>query len=459
MVPVLIVAFYFPPHGGSGVQRASKLVKHLPSLGYRPVVVTTGVATRTSSAPIADPSLEAEIGPHCTVVRTPDDGSESGVRERVRAVTRFRRDHDGWARSARPVVRQAIREYRPEAVLITVSPFAAAALGDIATAEGVPWVLDLRDPWALDGWRAFPTRLHTRWDLRAMTAALRSADRVVANTPASRKEFLRLTGRPANEIVTIPNGFDEDDFASEAPPLQDGRFRVVHAGWLHDPSPPRGRSRSTLRTVGRQARSGRYLLEAVALLLARRPELAATIEIEFVGRVHPGHREIIARLGIEKVIVERDYVPHAQSVALVRSANMVFVPLHTVPDGEEALIVPGKLYEALASGRPLLACLPPGDAARLVEMTGGGVVCAADNAPKIAKTLESSVDVWLAGASSAGAPPGALAAFTRRRVAERFAAVFDDVRGVGPAVPADDPWAETERTMESLKGTHLHGER
>ena len=193
-VPALMVAYYFPPTSGAGTQRSSKFAKWPPAYGYRPVVVA-GAPRASASAPHVDPSLARDLPdgtPSCGSSRA--GPARWGTRQALLAA-RFRVEPGGVGgrglRSGparRPRARGggghglglALRRRRPRA-----SPRARArgALGARSA-----------DPWALDRWRVYPTRLHARYDRARMRAALGSAGLVIANTRAARRAFVDLTG-------------------------------------------------------------------------------------------------------------------------------------------------------------------------------------------------------------------------------------------------------------------------
>src|SRR2546428_12326877 len=114
-----------------------------------------------------------------------------------------------------------------------MSPFesadVAARVGD---ALGVPWVADLRDPWALDEMVVYPTGIHRRLARRRMRKALESASAVVMNTPEATRRLQEAFSLGPTPIVTITNGFDAEDFSLDEPARSDEAFRIVHAGYL-----------------------------------------------------------------------------------------------------------------------------------------------------------------------------------------------------------------------------------
>ena len=67
MKRVLIITYYWPPSGGSGVQRWLKMSKYLPEYGWQPVIYTP----EEGEYPILDPSLEKDVAPEAEIIRRP----------------------------------------------------------------------------------------------------------------------------------------------------------------------------------------------------------------------------------------------------------------------------------------------------------------------------------------------------------------------------------------------------
>lgn len=447
-----MLSYWFPPSGGAGTQRIAKACKYLPTYGWCPLVLSS-TPSPDAHAPTLDTSLLSDTS-GVEVVRVPH--GRVGLRRRLFDGLRFRLDMDGWVDRALPVALSLARNRRPRAVLTSLSPFSGWRIGAaVQRSLGVPWVLDLRDPWALDGWRSWPTPLHLAWDIHRMTHALRQADVVLANTPEAAKEYLRL-GVHEHRLAVLPNGFDEEDCArSEGAPPPSDRFTLLHVGTLHSASGPPGLSRNgplswRMRQVARLARSGHHLFQAIALLRSRSPELADRLNVRLVGHVDPSHHDLARTLGIESNLTFRGYVDHQEALREIASANALFVPLHGTPPGERALVVPAKLYEALSSGKPLLAALPAGDGADLVQLLRAGSLVDPCDAEAMARTLGE----WVGNPETARSDEsrrGALAPFGRRRLAKALGQVLD--RAVKGSTLADmvDPWSRA-RSLAAAQG-------
>jgi glycosyltransferase involved in cell wall biosynthesis len=441
----LIVAYYFPPKGGAGTQRFAKFCKYLPDHGVEPVVLSVAEAERSEHAPDDDPTLAHG---RCRVERVaaPD---RVPLRMRLRRKLRLHIDADEWAHAACERALELAREQRFDVVVTTLSPYACYRVGERLQRDlGLPWIADLRDPWALDAWRVFPSAVHARHDLAHLRRTLHGADFVIANVPEARRAFV-AEGADAGRCVVIPNGYDEQDFAGAASSrtTSEQPLRLVHIGTFHPADLPEGMTANTIRRVrNRQieplGRTGYYLLHGIARFRDRVGDEAARrgLALHLYGRADASHQRLAERLGIAHLITNHGYVPHGASVEALLSSDAVFVPLHGVPAGERALVVPGKLYEAIASERTVLAALPDGDGADLVRQLDAGPVTSPTDADGIADAIAALVDRHVRGEALPGCPRDRFAAFQRRALTERFATVLAAATERAPSLQLPDLW-------------------
>ena len=438
---VLFVAHHFPPIGGGGVQRAIKFVRYLPEHGYEPVVLTGSAGTFAEWTP-ADATMLAEVPPATEVVRVPgpEPAPSTGPRRRVERLLGVAAPFDRWWVDGAVA---AGRDTDVELVLAELVPYATSAIGmRLARALHVPWVADLQDPWALDEMWHYPSALHRLADRRRMRHALGDAAAVVMNTPEAvvrvRRAFPELASRL---VASVPNGFDAEDFAGEEPARGDDRFRIVHSGYLHTDLGLRHRRTRRLRrllggmpvpAVDFLTRSHVYLLEAVDRLVVAEPSLADVLEVHLVGALSDADRCVAARSPVVRL---HGYQPHAEAVELVRSADLLFLPMHDLPAGMRAGLVPGKAYEYLGSGRPILAAVPDGDARELLLEAGNARVCRPSDVAGLATAIRAELERWRAGVPPPAPRPEVIARYERRRQAGALAAVLNEVLGVAPAPP------------------------
>ena len=434
---IAYLAFHYPPIGGAGVQRNVQLTARLPALGYRPLVVTGPGApayrwtrrTRRYWPVTRSWTCVGSPGPE------PVHGArwEGRLERWLRVPPRWQR---WWERGATAAV-----DSLPEPVELvhaSLRPYSAAGAAiDIARRLGRPLIVDLEDPWALDEMMVYPTRLHRRLELRRMGHVLAAADAVVMNTEEAAHRVLETFPRlPGTLVRAIPNAFDSRAFAEAAPARSDGRFRLVHTGSMHVDAGRRHREAGSIRRalggsvdgVDFLPRSHVFLIEALDRVFAARPELRGLVELQFAGVLTPSERDDLERTASTVV---HGFLPHPETVALIRSADLLFLPMHDLPTGRRATIVPHKTYEYVASGRPILAAVPDGDARDLLAACGTAHLCRPTDVAAMAAILERELDRWRGGIR----PPDSDAAVVARCEADRLAGdiaeLYDEVLARG----------------------------
>jgi glycosyltransferase involved in cell wall biosynthesis len=440
---VLILAYHFPPVGGAGVQRTLKFVKHLPGLGWEPVVVT-GPLDSVGDANLKDDTLAGQLPEGLDVRRVPGPEPEPQQRWRGRA-ERLLRVPNPWSRwwvdgaAATGAEVQGV-----DVVFATMAPFQTCAPAErLSRQHAVPWVADLRDPWALDEMYVYPSGLHRRLDVRRMGRSLSSAARIVMNTEEAGLALGRAFPELRARAVVIPNGFEAADFDGSRPDVSRRSFRIVHTGELHTEFGLRHRERGRVRRllggalegVDILTRSHVFLLEAVERLRARRPELRGLLEVHLVGALDDVDRAAIT----SEAVHEHGYVGHAEAVALMRSADLLFFPMQDVAPPGRARIVPGKLYEYLATGRPILAAVPDGDARDLLMRAGGVSVCRPADVDCLEAAVEEAVDRKLVGAPEPRREMSVIAHFERSRLSARLAGALAAAADDRPPTPRSSP--------------------
>ncbi|HEC04045.1 MAG TPA: hypothetical protein ENI81_10970, partial [Phycisphaerales bacterium] len=223
---VLFFAHYYPPLGGAAVQRAAKFVKYLPAFGYEVTVVATVISAGSKYAPALDGGLQKDVDgtkTYTVKLNSFDRLLRLLFDNKLMRFLSAGKSH-GWASAATRTLAEAIEAERPDVILVTVSPFQAASVtARLAKKYQVPWVLDMRDPWALDPIACYPTRWHHRRDRRAMEQACQSANAVIMNTPRSLEQLKKnFSSLPGEKLFSITNGWDGEDFAGDALTSDDG---------------------------------------------------------------------------------------------------------------------------------------------------------------------------------------------------------------------------------------------
>jgi glycosyltransferase involved in cell wall biosynthesis len=414
------------------------MVRYLPDLGYEPVVITAPRPTDERWTP-SDDSLESEVPPSTEVRRMPgpEPASSTGWRHRIERWLRLR---DPWTRSwidgSTQLGIQAARESDVDLVYAWMQPYPSAeAAADIAKAIDRPWVADLGDPWALDEMMIYPTGLHRRLERRLMRRVLGTAAAIVMSTPeAARRVRIEFPELADKIVLAIPNGFDAADFADEVPARVDDSFRIVHTGYLHTElghrqrrtAPMRRLLGGAVRGVEILSRSHVYLIEAVEQVRRQHPELAARLEVHFAGVLSPRDIAVAGRSDATRLL---GFVSHDDSLALMRTADLLFLPMHDLPEGVRATVVPGKTYEYVASGQPILGAVPDGDARDLLAAAGTAHLCRPKDVEGIAAAIVQAYERSRSGEPPPRPPIELLSQFEYGGLARQLASVFDQLCG------------------------------
>jgi glycosyltransferase involved in cell wall biosynthesis len=427
------VTYFFPPSGGSSAQRNVGLVRRLPELGYEPVMVTAPLESEEHWAPL-DQSLMEGLPAGTEVIRLrshPPEESGALVRRLERLFDRDDTWRRWWMEAALEAAREAVDGC--ELIYAPLEPYETAVVAaKLSQEHGIPWIADLLDPWALDEMRVHVSGIHRRRDLARMRRLLATADAVIMNTPEAARRAHEAFPELRDRIVeSIPVGFEAADFEAPVSPRQDGRFRIAHTGYLHTEDGLRHRRNASLRRrlggvymdVDPLTRSHVHLLAALDLLLAEDPALADTIEVHLAGALTQTDLEIAERSPVTRV---RGYLSHVESLELIRTADLLFLPLQDLPSGGRTGLVPAKTYEYLASGTPILAAVPEGDARDIVREAGNARIVAPSDEDAMARAVKDAVGRWRAGERPAPPPAEMLARYERGHVARRLADVFDE---------------------------------
>lgn len=396
MSRILLLSYYFPPIGGAGAQRPAKFARYLHDLGHDVVVLTGSGRTGMTWTP-ADPTLEGAVPAGVEIVRVPgpEPAPSEGMRNRFERLAR--RDND-WVRWWQAGVLRAGGDLLGIDVIHTImSPFSSAEASDrLARRLGIGWIADLGDPWALDEMMVYPTAVHRRLEIRRMRRLLGTAAAIVMSTPEAARQLVEeFPELGARRVTAIPNGFDAADFGGAATPAgaPSDKFRVVHTGYLHTEAGLRQRDQSFVRRLvggGRPGveilpRSHYFLLAAIEKL---DPTLRDRLELHLAGVISNVDRDLAERSGIA---VLHGYMSHAESIALMRSADLLFLPMQALERGQRSTTVPGKTYEYLAAGRRILAAVPPGDARDLIAASGRGIVCEPSDVDGLAEAITDAM--------------------------------------------------------------------
>ncbi len=394
---LLVVTYYFGPDGPVGGLRWLGITKYLARLGWK-ISVVTGVprigngarngpdvesfprfwtlsdAWRLFRRLALGPSLEAF--PTASQVGNPSapPGPLRQLGREVAALLTFPDESRGWLLRAALRTRSLMRRLQPQVVVSSGPPHTAHLVAGFATmGSAVPWLIDLRDPWAgplskiWESDRLLGSRLFRVVAPRLERLAFRAAQGIITNTHQLGDA---LSARyPDMPVVCVPNGVDAECLPPPARDQYPG-LAIAYTGWLY-----------TGRDLG-------PVVQALRVFLERHPEAAqAGVKLRVAGQADAGHAQAfyraVASAGMEPYVEVLGPLPRAEALNIVSRSRLAVVLAQ-----EQELQVPAKLYESVAMGIPTLVVAPPGSAAAVEGNRVGAVVRGAADIEGIACVLE-----------------------------------------------------------------------
>jgi glycosyltransferase involved in cell wall biosynthesis len=423
---VLMLAYYFPPLGGAGVQRTLKFASYLPESGWQPTVLTT----RSTVYPVKDPSLARELPAAVRVIRAHEPRGAMGPAavlrwagwERASRIAAFPDAAIGWVPDAVRLSLSVVRREHPAVLFSTSAPYSSHLVAlAVHRRTGIPWIADFRDEWAANPSMRDEPPLVRRM---ARRLELEITRRAAAITVVG--DYFQILNPFGSPIATIPNGVDDQD--------------------LEEPTSTRLGDALTLSYVGTLygKRDAGPVINALQRLVGRGAIDLDRLRIRVVGN----DWRPLGSPPWPLPVHHTGYVSHEEALREMRSASVL---LHYEDPANPA--PGGKIYEYLASGRPVLCVArPDGGAAALVRAAQAGPVVAPDDGEEIERALMSLYERW----QTSGLPdqPAArefvLQHYSRRKLARDLAAVLDHAAGIPPR-----PASAGGRPMQAGQATPL----
>ena len=202
--------------------------------------------------------------------------------------------------------------------------------------------------------------------------------------------------RPELPLTVIPNGIDLEELAAIERRPDPDHCTFTFTGWFFGD------------------RSPRYLLSAVAELVGDRPELRDAIRLRFIGGFPEADRRRVAELGISELVTVEPPAPHADALQAQADADVALIFMQD-GGGQGEKFLPGKVWELLACGRPVLAMLPvEGAAAHELQAVDAAIV-GPDDVAGARAAVEAYVEQWRSGTL----PTPALADDVRTRISRQ----------------------------------------
>lgn len=389
MKRVLIITYYWPPSGGSGVQRWLKMSKYLPENGWQPVIYTP----ENPESPVEDPSLLQDVSPDAEVIKRKIVEPYSiykrllGIKGEQKVKVGFINEGErkqGWKENlslwvrgnlfipdarcwwVNPSVRylkKYLKEHPVDAIISTGPPHSMHLIAlKLHKALNIPWIADFRDPWTeID----FYQDLHlSRWADRKHhkleKQVLSNADKVVTIGWDAAKGLEALG---AHSVQTITNGYDNEPICETAITPSE-KFTISHIGVL-------GASRNAI-----------HFWKAIGDLAKNDSQFRNDLSIKLIGQVDVSAIETVKANGIMDNTELIPYIPHEEINKMQMESQVLLLLINNTPNAKG--ILTGKLFEYLSSGRPIL-CVGPedGDAAHIISEAKAGVTVGFEDKEKM----------------------------------------------------------------------------
>lgn len=383
MFKLLVIAYYFPPMGLSGVQRTLKFVKYLKNYNWEPTVITTSEVGYFAH----DHSLQKELdetGVRVIRIEGAEPNSLLSKHGTIKLPSEFVRNTLNrlsqtffipdnkvfWAKNAVKKTKELISKENFDLIFVTGPPFSLFyEFSKFKKHCKIPFFFDYRDIWYGSYFAFYPTPFHKMLHKKMEYKSLKAADHIsVTNRIVKERLIKTYNFLTYNDISIISHGFDHKDIERvQAQPKSKNRMVLTYSGIFMVYNTPE------------------YLLKAFKELTLERPDIAKNIELHFVGFLRKENTNLIKKLKLQEFVFDHGYVNHDEAVSKIKSADVLWIMVGRRKNIDA--ILPGKLYEYIGTGKPILGCVPEGAAKLALSEYPASFICEPDNVRQIKETL------------------------------------------------------------------------
>jgi glycosyltransferase involved in cell wall biosynthesis len=389
MKKVLIITYYFPPAGGPGVQRWLKFIKYLPDFDIQPIVYVP----QNPTYPIVDAELEKEV-PDSTIIlrksifepyklasifsKAKTKTISSGIIPSQRRQTPTEKmllwirgnlfipdARIFWVSPSVKFLKKYIRDHDIDTIVTSGPPHSMHLIGcELRHKLNIKWIADFRDPWTTIGYHKALnlSRSAEKEHKKLEREVLNTADQVIVTSKNTKLEFSKITSKP---IEVITNGYDNSDVAVSS---LDTKFSLAHIGSFLS------------------GRNPMILWQSLSELIKEVPDFATYFELKLIGTISSEILEMIHAYNLNDYLNLIGYVSHEEAIRHQKKAQVLL--LVEINSFETISIIPGKLFEYMVSGRPIIAIGPRGsDFAEIITETNTGVFFDYEEKDKLKETI------------------------------------------------------------------------
>lgn len=360
---VLVITYYFPPMGGSGVQRIVKFLKYFREFNWEATVLTIS----PKGYYFFDNQLLKEVEEmNIKIVRTnskdptqlllnPKQNKlpNEFVRKLMNRISQvfFLPDNKrSWLKEAVKVGKKLLAEEHFDVIFATAPPFTVLRIGvELRKAFNVPLVVDYRDAWLENEFSFYPTPIHKFIVKRMEYNVLKNSDKVITYTRLLKEDLLqKYKFLKFDDVKIIPHGFDSDDFPKTFVSTKTkGKMRITYSGLFYE------------------HRKAKYFIYAINKLFYEHPELANKIELCFVGHLGKHNERLIKKLKLTNSFNILNYLEHKEAVKYIVDSDILWFTLGDIKKAR--LIATAKVFEYFGTRKPILGLVPEGAASNILN--------------------------------------------------------------------------------------------
>jgi glycosyltransferase involved in cell wall biosynthesis len=383
MFKVLVIAYYFPPMGLSGVQRTLKFVKYMNESNWEPTVVTSSNVAYFAH----DESLLKELdGTKTRIIRV--GGKEPNsllskfgtmkipnefVRKTFNRISQsiFIPDNKtSWSKRAFQVCSKLLLEEKYDIAFVTIPPFSSFNMAvKLKERFNLPILVDYRDLWLDSYFSFYLTPFHRLLNKRMEYKALKKADKIsVTNRVIKEKLLKHYKFLTFNDIVIVAHGYDKEDFIGlDNLKKKDDTMIITYSGVFIEYNTPK------------------YFLRAFKKFVDECPEDAVKIKLRFVGLLRKENERLIESLRIKDYVENLNYLEHKEAVKKLMESDVLWMMIGNKKNIDA--ILPGKLFEYFGTKKPVIVSVPKGAAKTAAIAYGASFITEPDNIDEIKNTI------------------------------------------------------------------------
>lgn len=430
MKKILIITYYWPPAGGPGVQRWLKFTKYLPEFGYEPHVYIP----ENPSYPIIDETLAKDINPKVKIVKNkiwepyqlaeklnPKNKAYKGGHFEKKESQSFMSKlsvfirgnffipdaRKFWINPSIEFIQDYIQKENIDTIVTSGPPHSLhlIGLGLKKLNPNLKWIADFRDPWTqisyhkelkLTSWAA---KKHKDLEHEVMS----KANLVLATSYTDGDNFKKIG---AKRVEVITNGFEEVKQETEK---DIEYFHITYSGGLE------------------MLRNPLSLWKAINDLSKSNSSFKNDLKLNFYGSLADDVKQTIVDEGLNSNLVVHGYVSHQESLNAINKANVLL--LTNFDNVASKGIIPGKLFEYMATGNPILAVGPnDADVEKILLKTKAGEYFNHQEVEKIKSTIHNIYNQWLVNPKSKFLTnENAVQQFNRKNLTKKLAKIIHTI--------------------------------